>query len=330
MTAWTDDTRFARMPHQRCGRSGLMLSRIGLGLWHNFGGVDAYEDARSTMRSALDHGITHIDLANNYGPPPGSAEETFGRLLRDDLHGMRDDLVITSKAGYRMQPGPFGDGGGRKYLIQSCEASLRRMGLDYVDIFYHHRPDPDTPMEETAGALHSLVQSGKALYVGISNYDPDQTRHMHALLSDLGTPLLIHQFRYNASDRRPEAELLPTLTELGIGGTAFSPLDQGKLTGRYIDGIPDDSRAGRGGFLRPEHITDDVVTTAKRILDDIAGPRGWSVAQVALAWILRRTEVTSVLIGASRPLQVEEAAAIAHAEPLSSEEIDRLEAIVAP
>ncbi len=294
------------MPYRRVGRSGLKLPAVSLGLWHNFGGVDVYENARAMLHRAFDLGITHFDLANNYGPPYGSAEETFGRILRQDFRGYRDELIISSKAGWDMWPGPYGDWGSRKYLLASLDQSLARMGLEYVDIFYHHRPDPETPVEETMGALDHAVRQGKALYVGISAYSPDETRRAVHVLRELGTPCLIHQPRYSMFDRSPEDGLLTVLEEGGVGCIPFSPLAQGVLTDRYLDGIPDDSRAAKPhGFLGRDEITDHVVGQVRR-LRDVARARGQSVAQLALAWVLRQPAVTSVLIGASRIAQIDE------------------------
>ena len=298
--------RYDAMPYRRVGRSGLKLPAVSLGLWHNFGGVDVYENARAMLHRAFDLGITHFDLANNYGPPYGSAEETFGRILRQDFRGYRDELIISSKAGWDMWPGPYGDWGSRKYLLASLDQSLARMGLEYVDIFYHHRPDPETPVEETMGALDHAVRQGKALYVGISAYSPDETRRAVHVLRELGTPCLIHQPRYSMFDRSPEDGLLTVLEEGGIGCIPFSPLAQGVLTDRYLDGIPDDSRAAKPhGFLGRDEITDHVVGQVRR-LRDVARARGQSVAQLALAWVLRQPAVTSVLIGASRIPQIDE------------------------
>lgn len=286
--------RYTTIPYRRSGQSGLKLPAVSLGLWHNFGGIDRFETGREVVRTAFDHGITHFDLANNYGPPPGSAEETFGALLRADLRPYRDELVISSKAGYTMWPGPYGDWGSRKYLIASLDQSLNRMGLDYVDIFYHHRPDPETPLEETMGALAHIVNSGRALYVGLSNYPPDRMRQAAALLRDLGTPCVIHQPRYSMLDRRIEATLLPALAAEGIGCIAFSPLAQGILTNRYVSGdIPDDSRAARGAFLKPEQLTPERLEVVRR-LNDIAAARGLTLARMALAWVLRHQSMTSV------------------------------------
>jgi L-glyceraldehyde 3-phosphate reductase len=294
------------MPYHRCGRSGLKLPAVSLGLWHNFGGVDVFETARAMVHRAFDLGITHFDLANNYGPPYGSAEETFGRILARDLRSYRDELVISSKAGWDMWPGPYGDFGSRKYLLASLDQSLARTGLDYVDIFYHHRPDPETPLEETMGALDAAVRQGKALYVGISSYAPEDTRRAARLLRQLGTPCLIHQPRYSLFDRSVEAGLLTTLAEEGIGCIPFSPLAQGLLTDRYLDGIPADSRAAKPhGYLDRGEVTAHRVDQVRR-LRDVARARGQSVAQLALAWVLRQPAVTSVLIGASRVEQIDE------------------------
>ncbi len=300
------DNRYETMRYNRCGRSGLKLPAISLGLWHNFGGVDAFENSRKMVRRAFDLGSTHFDLANNYGPPPGSAEETFGRILRQDLAGHRDELVISSKAGYTMWPGPYGDWGSRKFLVASLDQSLHRLGIDYVDIFYHHRPDPETPLEESMGALEHIVRSGRALYAGLSNYRPEQTRRATAILRTLGTPCLIHQPSYSMFNRWIEDGLLDVLSDEGIGCIAFSPLAQGMLTGRYLHGIPEDSRAGKAhGFLRPEQITEEKLARIRR-LTEIARARGQSLAQMAVAWVLRHPGMTSALVGASRVAQIEE------------------------
>ena len=325
-----DPERYSTLPYRRSGRSGLKLPAVSLGLWHNFGGTDRFETGREVVRTAFDHGITHFDLANNYGPPPGSAEETFGALLRADLMPYRDELIISSKAGYTMWPGPYGDWGSRKYLIASLDQSLKRMGLDYVDIFYHHRPDPETPLEETMAALAHIVSSGRALYVGLSNYPPDLMRQAAALLRDLGTPCVIHQPRYSLLDRKIEPILLPALAEEGIGCIAFSPLAQGILTDRYLKGdIPEDSRAARGAFLKPEQLTPERLN-AVRLLNDIAAARGLSLARMALAWVLRHASMTSVLIGASRASQVLDAVAAAQAAPFESDVLAEIDRIVAP
>jgi L-glyceraldehyde 3-phosphate reductase len=321
--------RYERIAYNRCGRSGLRLPAISLGLWHNFGGVDRPEDARAMLRRAFDLGVTHFDLANNYGPPPGSAEETFGRILREDLRPYRDELIISSKAGYYMWPGPYGEWGSRKYLISSLDQSLRRMGLDYVDIFYHHRPDPDTPLEETMGALDQVVRSGKALYAGISNYPADKTREAAAILRRLGTPCLIHQPSYSMFNRWVEDGLLDALRDEGIGCIVFSPLAQGLLTDKYLAGVPEGSRASKAhGFLRPEHITDEKLDKVRR-LDALAKARGQTLAQLALAWVLRDPVVTSALIGASRVEQIEDAVACLSAGPLGADELASIEAILA-
>ncbi|MBC7923848.1 MAG: L-glyceraldehyde 3-phosphate reductase [Ferruginibacter sp.] len=296
--------RYQAMAYRRCGRSGLSLPAISLGLWHNFGDVDPLATCRQIVHTAFDHGITHFDLANNYGPPPGSAEENFGRILRDDFRGYRDELVISSKAGYGMWDGPYGDGGSRKYLVASLDQSLRRMGLDYVDIFYHHRPDTGTPLEETVTALDHLVRQGKALYVGLSNYQPDQTAHAVQLLRQLGTPCLIHQPRYSMLDRWVEDGLLDLLERENVGCIPFSPLAQGLLTDKYLTGIPADSRAAKlPGALPPSQLTPQAREQLRQ-LDQLARQRGQTLAQMALAWLLKDPRVTSVLIGASRPAQI--------------------------
>jgi len=321
--------RYEQMAFPRCGRSGLRLPAISLGLWHNFGGVDREEDARAMLRRAFDLGITHFDLANNYGPPPGSAEDTFGRILRDDLRPYRDELIISSKAGYGMWPGPYGDWGSRKYLVASLDQSLRRMGLDYVDIFYHHRPDPETPLEETMGALDQIVRSGKALYVGISNYPADRTRAAARILRELGTPCLIHQPSYSMFNRWIEGDLLAALRDEGMGCIVFSPLAQGLLTDKYLAGVPTGSRASKPhGFLRPEQITGEKIAKVQR-LNELAQARGQKLSQLALAWVLRDPTVTSALIGASRPEQVEDAAGALRAGPLSTDELATIETILA-
>ena len=330
MTAYSaSDTRYDAMRYNRCGRSGLMLPAISLGLWHNFGGVDVFERARATIRRAFDLGITHFDLANNYGPPPGSAEETFGRILRDDLRGYRDELIVSSKAGYLMWPGPYGEWGSRKYLIASLDQSLRRMGLEYVDIFYSHRPDPDTPLEETMGALDQIVRSGRALYVGISNYSPEQARQAAQILHKLGTPCLIHQPRYSMYDRWVEEGLLTVLGEEGIGCIAYSPLAQGLLTDRYLKGIPDDSRANKPqSFLRRDQITEDRLSQVRR-LNEVAQARGQTLAQMALAWVLRHPEMTSALVGASRVSQLDDAVGALKNLTFTDQELQAIDHILA-
>lgn len=321
--------RYEEMTYARCGASGLRLPRISLGLWHNFGGVDPLENQRAMLRRAFDLGITHFDLANNYGPPPGSAESNFGRLLRDDFAAHRDELIISTKAGYLMWPGPYGEWGSRKYLLSSLDQSLQRMGLDYVDIFYHHRPDPDTPLEESMTALADAVRSGRALYAGVSNYNAEQTRRAAAILKGLGVPLLIHQPVYNMFNRWVEPELLPALTEVGAGCIPFSPLAQGLLTNRYLQGIPEDSRAHKPtGFLKAERITPDVLAKV-RALNEVAQARGTTLAQLAVLWLLRRKEVTTVLIGASKVSQIEDIHAGLKQPALAEPELRRIESILA-
>ena len=320
--------RYEAMQYRRCGRSGILLPAVSLGLWHNFGGVDPLENSRAMLRHAFDLGITHFDLANNYGPPYGSAEETFGRAMKLDLAPYRDELIISTKAGYDMWPGPYGNWGSRKYLLASLDQSLRRMGLAYVDIFYHHRPDPETPLEETTSALDQAVRSGKALYAGISNYPPDRTAEAAALLRRQGTPFLIHQFAYSMFRRAPEDGLLQTLEDGGIGGIAFSPLAQGLLTDRYLEGIPADSRAARPrAFLRPKDVDERRVAMARE-LNALAAKRGQSLAQMALAWVLRSRAVTSVLIGASRPEQIDQDVAVLRNLPFGNEELRKIDEIV--
>jgi len=321
--------RYSAMRYNRCGRSGLKLPAISLGLWHNFGGVDIFETDRAMARRAFDLGITHFDLANNYGPPPGSAEETFGLILKKDLKPYRDELIISSKAGYYMWPGPYGEWGSRKNLVASCDQSLRRLGLDYVDIFYHHRPDPETPLEETIGALDTIVRSGRALYVGISNYQADQAREAAKIARDLGTPLLIHQPAYNMFNRWVETDLLAALNEEGLGCIAFSPLAQGLLTDKYLRGIPEGSRASKPhGFLRPEHITAAKLQRVN-LLNNLARARGQTLAQMALAWVLRHPNMTSVLIGASRVEQIDEGVAALAQLNFTAEELQAIETILA-
>lgn len=321
--------RYAMMRYNRCGRSGLKLPAISLGLWHNFGGVTRFENSRAMIRQAFDLGITHFDLANNYGPPSGAAEENFGRILRQDFQGYRDEMIISTKAGYYMGPGPYGDWGSKKYLCSSLDQSLKRMGLDYVDIFYHHRPDPETPLEETMGALDLIVRQGKALYVGLSNYKPTEAKAAIAILKQLGTPCLIHQPSYSMFNRWVEAGLLDLLEEEGVGCIAFSPLAKGLLTDRYLRGIPEDSRAASQSiFLKPEDVTGEKVTKARQ-LNEIAAARGQSLAQMALAWILRGNRVTSVLIGASKTSQIADCAATINNLEFTVEELERIEAILA-
>lgn len=323
-----DDSRYDSVPYRRCGRSGLRLPAVSLGLWHNFGGVDSYETGREMICSAFDLGITHFDLANNYGPPPGSAEEMFGRVLRNDLSRYRDELIISSKAGYLMWPGPYGEWGSRKYLVASCDQSLKRMGLDYVDIFYSHRADPDTPLEETMGALDYIVRTGRALYAGISSYSPDQTRQATDILKSLGTPCLIHQPNYNLFDRWIEDGLLDVLKKEGIGCICFSPLAQGLLTDKYLDGIPKDSRAAKThGFLREEDVTEERIWVIER-LQEIARERGQKLAQMAISWVLRDEVVTSALIGASRVAHIVDAVEATQNTTFSGEETSRIDAVL--
>ena len=299
-----DDKRYDKMKYLRCGNSGLFLPRVSLGLWHNFGSVDKFENMLDMVHTAFDNGITHFDLANNYGPVYGSAEENFGRILDKDMRPYRDEMVISTKAGYDMWPGPYGDHGSRKYLIASLDQSLKRMNLDYVDIFYHHRPDPDTPLEETMEALSDIVRSGKALYVGISNYNSEQTKKAAKILKENHTPLLINQVVYNMFNRWTEEDKLQeTCKEAGAGMICFSPLAQGLLTDRYLNGIPEDSRAKRNVFLHEDQITLEVIDKVRK-LKEIAQGRGQSLAEMALSWILRKDKVTSVLVGASRPSQI--------------------------
>jgi L-glyceraldehyde 3-phosphate reductase len=321
--------RYSKTPYVRCGRFGLKVPRLALGLWHNFGGVDSFENGRAIARRAFDRGVTHFDLANNYGPPPGSAEETFGRILDLDLRPWRDELVISTKAGYLMWPGPYGEWGSRKYVLASLDQSLRRMRLDYVDVFYSHRPDPETPLEETLGALDQAVRQGKALYAGVSNYTAEQTAQAAAILQGLGTPCLIHQPKYSMFERWIEGGLTGVLEREGIGCIAFSPLAQGLLTNRYLGGIPADSRAGKPhGFLRPEHVTDERIEKVRR-LDAIARERGQSLAQMALLWVLRRPFVTSALVGASSVAQLDQNLDALGAPALAEDEIAKIEAVLA-
>jgi L-glyceraldehyde 3-phosphate reductase len=330
------EDRYDAMPYRRCGRSGLDLPALSLGLWHNFGGTAPFDTQRAILRRAFDLGVTHFDLANNYGPPYGSAEENFGRHLKSDFRRYRDELVISTKAGYDMWPGPYGQGGSRKYLLASLDASLHRMGLDYVDIFYSHVPDPSTPVEETMGALDAAVRSGRALYAGISSYSPAQTREAAAVLAGLGTPLLIHQPSYSMFNRhierrhpvpgRPDGEsLLETAADLGVGVIVFSPLQQGLLTARYLSGeVPAGSRAAVGRFLREDMITESYLLRA-RALNDIAAARGQTLAQLALSWVLRDRRVTSAIIGASSVAQLEDNIAALRAQALSDEELAAIE-----
>jgi L-glyceraldehyde 3-phosphate reductase len=328
MTVIANPDRYKEMVYRRCGDSGLLLPVVSLGLWHNFGGVDTYEDARSMVLRAFGLGITHFDLANNYGPPPGSAEVTLGRVLIEDLAQYRDEMIISTKAGYRMWPGPYGEWGSRKCLLASLDQSLRRMQLEYVDIFYSHRPDPSTPLSETMGALDQAVRQGKALYAGISSYSPDQTREAVRILRDLGTPCLIHQPSYNMLNRWLEDGLLDVLEEEGVGCIVFSPLAQGLLTDRYLEGIPEDSRAAKAhGFLRSSQVTEANLSKV-RALNLLAQERGQSLAQMALAWNLRHTGVTSVLVGASRISQIEDNVAALYNLAFTADELVRIEAIL--
>ena len=327
MTYVPDAKRYDRAQFRRCGQSGLVLPLVSLGLWQNFGGADVFETGRAVIRRAFDRGVTHFDLANNYGPPYGSAEENFGEILRKDFRGLRNELVISTKAGWDMWPGPYGIGGSRKYLLASLDDSLRRMGLDYVDIFYHHRPDPGTPLEETMGALDHLVRSGRTLYVGLSRYSPDDTRRASALLRALGTPCLIHQPAYNMFNRTIEGELLDTLDQEGLGCAVFSPLAQGLLSDKYLAGIPAGSRASRpGSTLKPDRITPQLDQV--RALDRMARERGQKLAQMALAWVLRRPAVTSAIIGASSPGQVEEAVGALQNRVFADGELEAIDAIL--
>lgn len=323
------ENRYEQMKYNRCGRSGLKMPSISLGLWHNFGGVDTPENSRAMIRRAFDLGITHFDLANNYGPPPGSADETFGHILKSDMSAYRDEMVISTKAGYLMWPGPYGEWGSKKNLIASLDQSLKRMGLDYVDIFYSHRPDPDTPLEETMGALDLAVRQGKALYAGISSYSPEMTAEASRILKQLGTPCLIHQPVYSMFNRWVEDSLLDVLGSEGIGCIAFCPLAQGLLTNRYLNGIPDGSRASKPGtFLKSDQITDDVLTKVRN-LNKIAEARGQSLAQMSLAWVLRDSRVTSALIGASSVKQIDENVAALVNLNFAAEELADIDSILA-
>lgn len=329
MSYQADSERYdGRMVYRRTGRSGLMLPAVSLGLWHNFGGVDTYENARAMVLRAFDLGITHLDLANNYGPPPGSAEENFGRILAQDLRPYRDELIISTKAGYYMWPGPYGEWGSRKYLIASLDQSLKRMGLEYVDIFYSHRPDPNTPLEETMMALDYAVRSGRALYAGISTYSPEQTRQAAAILRELGTPCLIHQPAFSMFNRWIEEGLLTALDEEGMGCIAFSPLAQGLLTSKYLGGIPSDSRAAKAhGFLKSDEVSAERIGLVRR-LNQIAEGRGQTLAQMAIAWVLRHPQMTSALVGASKVSQVEDNAAAVKNLHFTADELSSIEAIL--
>ena len=324
-----DDRRYDKMQYNRCGASGLLLPAVSLGLWHNFGSGGSFDNMEAMCRTAFDNGITHFDLANNYGPAPGAAEENFGRILKNELGGYRDELVISTKAGYGMWPGPYGDWGSKKYLVASLDQSLKRMGLEYVDIFYHHRPDPETPLEETAGALDGIVRSGKALYVGISNYNKEQTIAIAKLFRNMGTPFIINQRRYSMLDRTMERDGMKDYAAAhGIGIITFCPLEQGLLTDRYLHGIPEDSRVRTDGrFLQESAITEEKLTRI-RALNELAAQRGQSLAQMALAWILRDGDVTSVLIGASRPSQILDNIGMLKNRTFSREERSRIEEIL--
>lgn len=322
-----DSSRYNEMKYKYTGKSGLKLPLISLGLWHNFGGDDVFENSRSMLFRAFDLGITHFDIANNYGPPPGSAEETFGRVMAKDLKPYRDEMVISSKAGYLMWEGPYGEWGSRKYLIASIDQSLKRTGLEYFDIFYHHRPDPETPLEETMGALDQIVRSGKALYAGVSNYNSDQLKRAVTILNSLGTPCLINQVKYNMFDRWVENDLLDTLSDNGVGCIVFSPLAQGLLTDRYLNGIPEGSRASKNYFLKSSNITEELLTKIKA-LNQIAQERSQTLAQMSLSWVLRHKEITSALIGTSSIKQVEDAVGTLNNVNLSSEELKQIEEII--
>lgn len=328
MVYQASESRYGTMKYNRSGRSGLLLPAISLGLWHNFGGVDVYENGRAMLRRAFDLGITHFDLANNYGPPAGSAETMFGEALKTDLAPYRDEMIISTKAGYYMWPGPYGEWGSKKYLVSSLDQSLKRMGLDYVDIFYHHRPDPNTPMEETIGALDLLVRQGKALYVGVSNYSAEQMSQAIAIANRLGTPLTIHQPSYSMLNRWIEDGLQDVLEHNGVGSIVFSPLAQGMLSNKYLDGIPQDSRAAKPtGFLQESSVTPEVVAKLRK-LNDIAAGRGQSLAQLALAWVLRGGRVTSALIGASKISQIEDSVAALDNLDFAQDELDAIEAVL--
>lgn len=328
MTYLANSNRYESMQYKRCGNSGLLLPKISLGLWHNFAEVDIYENSKEMVFRAFDLGITHFDLANNYGPPAGSAEETFGKILKTGLSSYRDELVITSKAGYDMWPGPYGEWGSRKYLIASCDQSLKRLGLDYVDIFYSHRPDSNTPMEETMMALDQIVRSGKALYVGISSYNPEQSQEAFAILKSLGTPCLVHQPSYSMFNRWVEDGLLDTLEKNGVGSVVFSPLFQGLLTDKYLNDIPEGSRVSKShGFLNASDITPEKIEKVK-LLNEIAKKRGQKMSQMALAWVLRDERVTSVIIGASKVSHIDDAVATQSKLDFSSEELDKIENIL--
>ncbi|AZI51822.1 L-glyceraldehyde 3-phosphate reductase [Pantoea agglomerans] len=326
MSLFPHPDRYQQMEYRRSGRSGIKLPAISLGLWHNFGDSTRVDNSRELLRHAFDLGITHFDLANNYGPPPGSAEENFGRILREDFRAHRDELIISTKAGYTMWQGPYGDWGSRKYLVASLDQSLKRMGLEYVDIFYHHRPDPETPLEETMRALDHVVRQGKALYAALSNYPADLAAEAIAILRDLGTPCLIHQPRYSMFERTPEQGLIQTLGDAGVGCIAFSPLAGGVLTDRYLQGIPEDSRAASGSkFLNENQLTDEKMEKVRK-LNAIAQQREQKLAQMALAWVLRDERVTSVLIGASKTAQIDDAVAMLARRQFSDSELAAIDA----
>jgi L-glyceraldehyde 3-phosphate reductase len=323
-----DENRYDSMQYRRSGRSGIQLPAISLGLWHNFGGDDNLENGRAMLRRAFDLGITHFDLANNYGPPYGSAEETFGQIFKKDFRPYRDELIISTKSGWDMWPGPYGDFGSRKYMLASLDQSLKRMGIPYVDIFYHHRPDPDTPMEESMGALDTAVRSGRALYAGISAYNPEQTTQALKILRDLGTPCLIHQPKYSMFVRDPEHGLLDVLGKEGVGSIVFSPLAQGLLSDRYLQGIPSDSRAARDFYLKKKDIGENKLTKI-RALNKVAKQRGQTLAEMAVAWVLRDPRVTSALIGASKVSQVDDNVAALKNLKFSAEELKKIDGILA-
>ncbi|MBL5930046.1 L-glyceraldehyde 3-phosphate reductase [Lelliottia amnigena] len=328
MVFQADKTRYESMQYRRCGQSGLRLPAVSLGLWHNFGDSTLIENSRQLLQRAFELGITHFDLANNYGPPPGSAESNFGRIFREDFHAYRDELVISTKAGYTMWDGPYGDWGSRKYLIASLDQSLKRMGLDYVDIFYHHRPDPETPLRETMKALDHIVRQGKALYVGLSNYPAELAREAIDILDDLGTPCLIHQPKYSMFERAPEEGLLSVLQEKGVGCIPFSPLAGGQLTDRYLNGIPADSRAAsKSRFLNADQVSDEKLSKVRQ-LNALAERRGQKLSQMALAWVLRHDTVTSVLIGASKTSQIEDAVGMLNNLHFTAEELEAIDAIL--
>jgi L-glyceraldehyde 3-phosphate reductase len=328
MSYQPDSNRYQKkMQYRKCGNSGIKLSALSLGLWHNFGDVDVVDNCKAILKTAFDNGITHFDLANNYGPPPGSAETNFGKILKEEFSGYRDEMIISSKAGYYMWPGPYGEWGSKKNLVASMDQSLKRMQLDYVDIFYHHRPDPDTPLEETMATLDLFVRQGKALYVGVSNYPADQAAKAFEILKQLGTPCLIHQPKYSMFERWVEGGLLDVLEQYGVGCIPFSPLAQGLLTNKYLHGIPEGSRATKGVFLKPEQITDDKLSIIKQ-LNEVAVSRNQTLAQMALAWLLKDKRVTSVLIGASRPEQLLDSMQCLDNLDFSTEELATIETIL--